>query len=366
MRTISRTVADPVRAPLLATGPVASIYARTGQGAEGELRLRRRGLAASLAQQGLDPETLQLARMQLASLTEEPGVEAFFLAGGRLLASFHLAGADTPEMAVYAPVPRVLPVLRWFQERPAHLLALVDRAGADLFSQPAGRQTPLMRTIHGPDDEIERNAPGGTAQMRYQHRAEDSWQHNGAHVAEAIADELDRSGASLLLIAGDVRAVQFLERYLPTRVRRQVRITHVPGTRGERRYQQEHVARAVREAVDAETGRMIAAVAEGLGRAGTAVDGTQATADALAEGRVSTLLVTDDPGDRRTLWIGPGAGDLAAQPGPLTAAWPWSFQAPLTDAAIRSALLADADVRVLTPGRAGAPAQGIGALCRFA
>jgi hypothetical protein len=367
MRTIIPTVADLVRAPFLATGSVASVYARTGQGAEGELKLRRRGLVASLARQGLDPETLQVAELQLAGLTEEPGVEALFLAGGRVLASFHLRGAQTPESALFAPVPRILPVLRWYQEKPVHLLALVDRTGADLICRSATRDGALTRTITGPDDEIERNAPGGRAQMRYQHRAEDSWQHNAATVAEAVADELNRCTASLLLMAGDVRALQLLERYLPTRVRREVQVMHVPGTRGEHRYRDEQVMQAVHEAVEAETARLVAAVAEGLGRGGLAVDGTQATAEALAAGRVHTLLVTDEPGsDARTLWIGPGAGDVSAEPGPTTAAWPWAFEAPLADAAIRSAVLANADVRILAPDRAHGPAEGIGGLCRFA
>lgn len=366
MRTMNRPMTEPVRALFKITGPVASVYARTGAGAESENRLRRRSLLTALADQGAGAETLQVVEFELANLSEEPGAEALFAAGGRVLAAFHLAGAHIPEAAFYGMVPRVTPLLSWLQERPAHVLALVDRTGADLVSRTAGRDMPVLRTVTGTDDEIERNAPGGMAQMRYQHRAEDSWQHNAAQVAEAIVNELDRSGASLLLLAGDVRATQFLQRYLPTRTRREVRVMHVPGARGESSYQREQVAGAVRQSVDEETTRLATAVAEGLGSDGLAVDGMQATVDALAIARVQTLLVTDDPGDQRTVWVGPGAVDIAARPGPQLAAWPWSCEAPLVDAAVRCALLAGAHVRILDPGRTDAPAEGIGALCRFA
>lgn len=366
MRTINRAVTNPVRFLFKTTGPVATVYARTGAGAESENRLRHRALLSALADGNADAETLRTVEFELENLTEEPGTEALFVADGRLLAAFHLAGAETAEEARYGTVPRVVPVLRWIQQRPAHVLALVDRTGADLISRADGRGTPLLRTVTGTDDEIERNSPGGMAQMRYQHRAEDSWQHNAAQVADAIVDELDRSGATLLLLAGDVRAVQFLQRYLPAQTRQGVRIAHLPGARGETKYRQEHVTRAVRQAAEEETGRLVAAVAEGLGSDGRAVDGMQATVEALALARVQTLLVAQDPGDRRTVWVGPSGVDIAAQRGPQTDAWPWSREVPLVDAVVRSALLGGAEVRILERAGANPPAEGVGALCRFA
>jgi hypothetical protein len=39
---------------------------------------------------------------------------------------------------------------------------------------------------------------------------------------------------------------------------------------------------------------------------------------------------------------------------------------PLDDVAIRAALLTRAGIRLVAPGTAGAPAEGIGALCRYA
>lgn len=364
---MSETI-DTVRELLTAPGPVCSVYVRTGAGAQGENALRHRGAVEALARQGADAETLQTVERSLAAVTEEPGVEAVFVSGGRLLGRFPLPGEVTPEQAVYGTVPRVLPVLRWLQERPAHVAVLIDRTGADLVCRRAGERTAQLRTVIGPDDEIERNAPGGWAQMRYQHRAEDSWQHNAATVARQVADELGRCAASLLLVRGDVRAVQYLEQYLPAGVRRGVHIVHLPGGRGHGESGQQRDARmaeAVRDAVEAQIDLLLTQVADGLGPGGLAVDGVQATIEALAGLRVRTLLVTDDPRDDRILWVGLGAADIRAPRDPQPSPWPWTGQASLADAAARSALLAGADVRVLTPGHKRAPAEGVGALCRF-
>jgi hypothetical protein len=45
--------------------------------------------------------------------------------------------------------------------------------------------------------------------------------------------------------------------------------------------------------------------------------------------------------------------------------WCFLSPAPLADVVVRAALLTGADVRVLAPGTQGAPAYGIGALCRY-
>jgi len=369
MQTVTQTIATSVHEVLEAQGPIASVWMRTGARAEGESALNQRHLIASLLDQGADARTLRVVHDQLSRLTKEPGVEAVYVSGDRVLGVFRLSGAQTPEAAVYAEVPRILPVLSWFQQRPAHVVALVDRAGADLLSWSCGAHVPDTVVVTGPDDEIERNAPGGVAQMRYQRRAEDSWQHNAAAVARQIVETLERDRAELLLLSGDQHAVRYVQDHLPARIPQQVRVVHIPGGRavGEpARRQDERVASAVGQAVEAETARLVDAVADGLGAGGLGVDGVQATVEALAAVRVRTLLVTDDPGDRRTLWVGPGAADIADRRSPRPGGWPLVREAPVADAAVRCALLTGADVRILAPGGAAAPAEGIAALCRFA
>src|SRR5262249_17828898 len=152
----------------------------------------------------------------------------------------------------------------------------------------------------------ERNAPGGWSQPRYQRRAEDSWQHNAAAVAQVITRALRDLRAGLLLVAGDVRAVQLLRDHLPPALRRQVTLRHVPGGRGHDG--SEAVRRAaIVEAVDGYVADRARAALERFterGKGGT-VEGEAATLSALAAGRVDTLLLNDDRDDERKAWYGP-------------------------------------------------------------
>jgi hypothetical protein len=363
------TAVHRVRDLYEAVPPVSSVYLTTSPAQRSEHELRRRRVVEDLAAQGADQETRRTLERRLAELGQEPGTAALFLADGQLRASFKLKDEETMESAVWNGVPRVLPVLRWFQERPPHVLALVDRTGADIVGWDGGAETPEVRTVYGPDDEIVRNAPGGRSQMRYQHRAEDSWQHNAARVADEIVQELDRRHSALLFLSGDVRALQFLGRYLPAWVRQQVRTMRLQGSRTPSEpdpLRDTRVREATLRASQDETARLLGAVADGLGPGGLGVDGVQATVDALATARVATLLVTDDPAETRTLWVGPGPTDLAHGHLPRPTDWDWARKAPLADAAVRSAILADADVRVLAPDCPGAPSDGMAALCRYA
>ncbi len=140
-----------------------------------------------------------------AELSAYPEELAVFAAEGEIRMVRRLSGGVDRDIAGYAAPARLGPLLAWLQRHPAYVVAVVDRTGADLTSVPAGALAGPTRVVAGPDDEVERNAPGGWSQPRYQRRAEDSWPHNAAAVAEAVGEELHRVHADLLLVAGDVR-----------------------------------------------------------------------------------------------------------------------------------------------------------------
>ncbi|HET9142214.1 hypothetical protein [Actinophytocola sp.] len=130
------------------------------------------------------------------------------------------------------------------------MVAGPTRTGADIHTGAGGGQPPRITSVLGPDDEIERNAPGGRAQSRYQHRAEDSWQHNAGAVA----------GARLLVISGDVRAVQLLEERLPAWIRTETTIRHITGGRspdGSQPRRAETVVEVARATAAQWTGRLL-------------------------------------------------------------------------------------------------------------
>jgi len=123
----------------------------------------------------------------------------FTAADGELLYETLMTATTTNDRAGFRSPPPLLALLAWTQERPPYVDVVVDRSGADL-TFCAGAAEPVHRTsVLGSDDEIERNAPGGWSQPRYQQRAEDSWRHNAGQVADAVSRQVTAISAQDLL-----------------------------------------------------------------------------------------------------------------------------------------------------------------------
>jgi hypothetical protein len=352
--------------------PIASVYIGLQPDAGSEpgldLPLRWHAVTERLSREGADPASVAALTWHVVPATPSAVGLGLFAAGGDLLLAVPMRGFAGPDIVRFAAPAHLLPLLAFRQNRPAQVLVVTDRTGAEIVSTMAGGIVSHSVVVEGPDDEIERNAPGGWSQPRYQRRAEDSWRHNAAGVAAATARAVRISQATLLLVIGDVRAVQLLEARLPLAVRRGVTIRHLPGGRrpdGSRIERQALVGKAGRNHGARETASLLDRFTEELGPAGGAVQGAAATLAALAAGRVSTLLVTHDPADERVAWFGPGPTEVYSRPDERAAADVPIRPGRLADVAVRAALCTDATVRVLTPGMPAAPVDGLGALTRF-
>ncbi|MFD5462166.1 Vms1/Ankzf1 family peptidyl-tRNA hydrolase [Kitasatospora sp. NPDC127059] len=370
MTTGTETDTQVLRALLAAPGPILSVYfdldPRPEMGLDAEERWQ--GLCRGLAGQGARADELDALTRRFLSSQPGSGVLAAFAAGGEVVHSAVLPGCEQRDLGLRAPLPHLLPLLAWRQDHPAHVVAVVDRTGADLRLYPDGATEGARRSIAGPDDEIERNQPGGMSQMRYQHRAEDSWEHNAVKVAEALGTALAEVDAHVLMLAGDVRARQYLTKHLPARVRRDVCIRPVSGSRSPDGAWPHRMAQVETETCRAgreETAALLRRLDDERSPRGHTVEGVYATMRALADGALRTLLITDTLAGRRTAWFGPGPTHIADQPASVPPDRGPMVRADLADTAVRSALLSGVDVRVLPPGAPGAPAQGIGGLTRY-
>ncbi|MGE5828028.1 MAG: Vms1/Ankzf1 family peptidyl-tRNA hydrolase [Micromonosporaceae bacterium] len=329
-----------------------------------DLNLRWRALAAQLGEAGADASTVDAVGRHLASLPAAPAGVALFASDGRIRLEQYMPGGDGLDQAHHAAPPRLLPLLTWWQRRPAHVTVVTDRTGADVTAVGPGELTGRTETVVGPDDEIERNAPGGWAQPRYQRRAEDSWRHNAAAVAGATHRALQATRADLLLLAGDVRAVQLLEERLPEQPNHGLCRHHLPGGRqpdGSAPARLLAVDEQVAAHADEVTSRLLVQFDAEGGPRGRTVEGVAATLAALAAGRVETLLVVANLADTRRAWFSPDIlciDDPSQTGGRLDGL----REGRLVDVAVRAALLTDAEIRVLD---GVGPAEGIGALCRF-
>jgi hypothetical protein len=350
----------------LGEGPFLTVYLTTEAAVENAAHLselRWKDLRTDLAHQGVD-EAILGAVDPLVPDAHRSGACLAVIANARGLA--HVAHEPDPpvrDLGRWGALPVVGPLLEWRQSQIVHMVALVDRAGADLFVFRAENDEHVE--VQGDDDPIHKSKAGGWSQARYQRRAENTWEANAAETADALTDLVDREAPHFVAVGGDVRAAELLKEHLPKRVLDLV--SDIPGNRapdGSVDAVVEHVTRLVATAVAADTAALLAKFREERGQADRAVDGPAATLDALNKAQVEVLLVHADPDDTRTASFGPGAIPVAESAGDLGGLGVDSpRQGPLVDVALRAALGTGAGIRMI-PG-AGGPAGGIGAILRW-
>lgn len=352
-------------------GPVASVYAGLGVLGVQDAALRHRHLAEKLRGDGAPDEVVRVVTGRLVAAGEAPAVLALFVDGdGTVLYEARLSGIELPDQASYTAPARIVPLLTWAQDHPPYLFAVVDRAGAELTSCLGGAHPARTWSVTGPDDEIRRTAPGGwagLAQPRYQRRAEDSWKHNAGRVADQITVHSAHVGAQVLVLSGDVRALQFLTEQLPGDPG--VLVRHLTGSRakdGSQTHRGQQLAQTLHDAAVAQSRVLLDEFHAHLEPGGRAVQGVRATVDALAADRVATLLVTDPRPNEQSVWFGPGPTEIYLDRESAMLSGQSVRVGPLVDSAVRAALLADAQVRIMPSGTIGTPLEGIGAICRYA
>jgi peptide subunit release factor 1 (eRF1) len=248
------------------------------------------------------------------------------------------------ELVRVGSLPTLTPLIASRQANVPHVVALVDREGADIVA--AGPGEPQGDSVEGETGPVIRKTnPGGWSQKRYQTRAEEAWARTSRAIADAIAQAADTNGARLVVLAGDVRELELVDRALPSRLHGLVHVVsggRAAGTDGART--DDAVDRLVRTAVADATVALTHKLREELGQHDRGVVGVAPTFEALQKGQVEVLLVHDDPDDTRTY------GDASG--------------ARLVDVAIRDAVATGAAVRVMPDVEV--LEEGIGALLRWA
>lgn len=285
-------------------GPWVSVYldaSRDNERGAEAVGLRWRAAREALAGAGAGHSVLaEVERIISGDMGGEHGLAVF--AGPSGVA--HVEALPRPPAQTSAeigPLPRVMPMLEQRGERVSWLRVVVDRTGADLETATA------RRTVDGPEEyPISKTKPGGWSAPRYQRAAEVSWERNAAAVADAAAEMAARSGAEVVILAGDVRARQLVAERLPKAW--QGRTVQADGSRA---------PGAKPEHLDEQTHRAVAQVAQSriedaLDRA--AVHGTGSLTNVVAALRHSTaeaVIVEPSKLDHETLWVGPEPALLA-------------------------------------------------------
>ena len=343
-------------------GPYASVYLNTepaGEGAPGEIALRWRTAYRELTGQGAGDAVLgPLGKLVTGPGRPEPGVAAFARAGRAGLARA-LPTAPAAEIARYAALPLVLPMLVQAPPEVPHLRVSADRLGGELIVG-LGAEHGAPARVEGEQWPVHKPASGGWSQPRYQRSAEESWAHNEKEFAAAVTAAAERTGADLIVLAGDVRARGLLLDHLPKALRDQVVVVDREVPAGSDQVA-ETAAAEIRRRAEQASRDGLESVRVQLPRGGAA-QGLADVVAALRAGRVAALFLAGDPFPAGDLWFGAAPGELATDAQDLAGL---GIDEPTQDQAgealVRGAALTDAELHFVPEGEPR-PTDGVAAL----
>ncbi len=274
-----------------------------------------------------DDVDLEAVDELLAGLSHREGAALIVIRGrGGPSAAEFLAEPVHHRMVHEGAVPRLAPLIEARARVIPHVVVEADRAGADLTAFD-GTAVMATATVDGETKHIHRGHPGGWSQPRFQQRAENTWEHNAGDVADAVAVMARQIDARLIAVSGDVRAQTFVLEALPADVSDIAVKIDAGSSAG--------IADEVVRLLSDQVASHVVELADRFRTAhanGQATSDADATLDALAEGRVDTLLVHDDGAPEPV--VGPD------RPG-------FEADSRVVDVAIAAALRTDATVVVV-------------------
>lgn len=374
---------DALKALLDHDGPLTTVSMDVTRGDEvgdRDLRSRWQILRRALEVQGAPASTLDdLADLMLRQ-THVPGPHGRLLvvgttpAGTDVILDRVLAAAPNRDEAVHDAVPPLLPAAQAIDEAVRYLLVEVDRSGADLTWSGVDLPVEEMNDhVEGGHDLVHKVRTGDWwHSRRTAARIEDSWERN----AQTVAAELDRAVLAhqpeLVMLTGDVRAVALIRDAVGRHVTDL--LVEVQGGSRADGVKEDVFAARLHEVVEAFRGRrrqvVVDRLTEGLGRGDGAVTELGDVIEVLRRGQVADLVIASDGAPAiagRSLWVGPGALDLALRRSELAALGvdDADMQEMRADVAVlRAAVAQDAGV-TFDPTGAVHLVDGIGATLRW-
>ena len=356
-----------LRSLLEREGPFVSLYLNTEAGDEEgarEMGLRWRALRAAAAEKGARDAALSAIDDVVAGAQRRGDGLAAFASADDISLALSLS-APIADHVTTGDVPHLLPLLEWRQDNPRVAVVMSDRIGAQIHV--LGGLGPERRDdVEGRDFPITNVRAGGSSEPRFHRRAENNWEGNAREVAAELTRVVAGEDIELVVIAGDVRAITFLQEHMDDAIESiALEIESRPEVG------LDEVADQLERAVAAYAGQTIedqlARFREERGQRDRAADGAEATFAALRMAQVERLLVARDEAGSQA-WFSPADPTQAALDRSTLDELGLHDVRPaeLVDVAVRTALLTGADVTVVPRlGEDHSPREGIGALLRF-
>lgn len=367
---------DTLAALATAPGPFATAYFDATRAEELGPQIvakRWRALREQLSDQGADDATLDAMEAVVGGHDDVPGAhgQAIVASGGTVRWDVALPAPPRRDTARFSTLPHLMPAVAALGPLVPYVVALVDRAGADVTVHgPAGDEE---QTVEGGGYPIHKTGKGGWSALRYEHRVQDLWDHNAKQVADVIDSAVRRREVAVVLLAGETKALQSLKSALGIQAAERVQELGTGG-RGdgidEAKLEAEIEAAVARAALDRDQA-VLDRFAEAYGRAEAgvsavlAVAGFHAVVDALRQAQVEHLLIVDDPASEAQAWIGPEPMHLGLTVEEVAAL---GVDAPtperLDAALVRAAAGTEAAIVTLAPGQLEVP-DGVAATLRY-
>ncbi|MGW3788235.1 baeRF2 domain-containing protein [Micromonospora chokoriensis] len=350
-------------------GPWCSVYLDASadtEDAHPALDLRWRALQSQLADQGADEASI--AALDRVIRGHDPMVGdyglAVFASHGRVVLSEYLSAPPLRDLASFAPLPHVMPLLAQRGEQVAWVRVLADRTGADAIAISAGGVPRKAHVVGRETFPIRKPQPGGWSQDIYQKAAMEAWHHNAGDVTAATVELAEKVGAEVVVVAGDIRATGMIAAQMPPRWQ-DLMVRTDAGSRAagaDQTMLDDLTVQTIAEVAD----QRIAAALDKFGVQEDVGGGLDAVVSALQRNQVDTMIIVDDPSANGELWIGAEPTEIAVDPGQLAAMSVDEPQRVRADAALVRALVGtDAALTVLGADEAPELTDGVGAVLRY-
>jgi hypothetical protein len=280
-----------------------------------------------------------------------PASRYLLMCDGRIVHHQVLPGALVGSQVVeVGPVPHLVPLLRHRRDEIVYLVVEAGRDGGEVSVFRSTAAAPEdSDAIQGRTDTLKKFRGGGWAHLRFQRHTEAIWKQTESELAAVVDRLADEHRPRLIVLAGDVRARQYLKEQLSARSQELVAELNA-NTRGDGA-SDATLDDFVNEQLDAIADRDRRAdldrLATELGHEGGAAEhGIGWTVHTLRQAQVHVLFVDPDALEERTL--------LALDSEPWVASAPEDVEparslgdVPAAEALIRAAVLTDATVRLV-------------------
>lgn len=305
-------------------GPFVTVHSEVGRGTEDaaqQLDARWTKTRHDLEHHDVDRSLVEEIGERLRENARVDGEarRTVVAAGGAVVLDAVQAGHSRwPETVEVAPLPDLAGWLTVADGELPFVLVVTDREGADLEVHRAlSRGVAARQQVKGSSFHITKVPEGDWAQKQFQQTAQNTWHENAHRVADEVRSLVNRYGARLVVVAGDVRArsdvAAQLDKLDATLVQTDA------GGRGEgasREALWAQVEVALAEEAAEEERRVIGALEQARGQGRGAALGLDEVLDAFAKAQVERLVL--DLGRMRDRTVDPSRHEgLAAPAGAL-------------------------------------------------